>query len=262
MTHVVHHLAAQFTRAALRGLLLAALAPLGNAQTQAPAPQFYSVRVTKVKPEMAQEYRAFMQNETLPALKKGGVKLRNAVVTATFGDAVEYLFVEPVASLKQFDEPGPLNKALGQEGNRAWTAKWLRLIASSRAYIVQLRPDLSIIPNPGAPPSKLALAVTITVAPGRTAEYESFLKNDLLPIAKKAWSKGILISKVVLGGDGSEYRALIPVDSFEELEKEAQAATLAGFGRIGVKTAGIVLHSETAVYRYVPELSIRPEGQK
>ena len=67
-----------------------------------------------------------------------------------------------------------------------------------------------------------------------------------------------MISKVVLGGDGSEYRALIPLDSFDELEKGSQVALREGMSRIGAKTAGIVLHSETAVYRFVPELSIRP----
>ena len=263
MTIVIHQSTSQFTRAALFSLLLAAaLASFTFAQTQAPAPQFYSVRVTQVKPEMAQEYRAFMQNETIPAYKKGGVKLRNTAVTATFGPSMEYISVEPVASLKQFDEPAPLLKALGEEGNRTWNAKWLRLIASSRAYLAQFRPDLSIIPTPGAPPAKLGLSITVTVAPGRTAEYESYVKDDLLPIIKKAWAKGVVISKVVLGGDGSEYHAVIPLDSFDELEKGSQVAALAGFGKLAAKVAGVVLHSETAVYRYVPELSIRPEAQK
>ncbi len=252
--------------AALSALLLAILcAPFSFAQTQPPAaPQFLSVRVTRVKPEMAQEYRPFMQNETIPAYKKGGVKLRNTLVTANFGEALEYYSVEPVESLKQFDDPnGPLRKALGEEGQRAWSAKWLRMISGSHNYLVQLRPDLSVnMPKAGTPHAKLALSVRITVAPGRVQEYESYVKTDVLPILQKAYPKGVIVNKVVFGGNGNEYFVVVFVDSFEELEKSAQVATREGFAKIQPKTAGIVLHTANSVLRYVPELSIRPEPQK
>ncbi|MEK7830243.1 MAG: hypothetical protein AAB401_04110, partial [Acidobacteriota bacterium] len=209
------------------------------------------------------EYRPFMQNETIPALKKGGVKLRNTLVTANFGEALEYITVEPAESLKQFDGQAPLLKALGDESNRAWSAKWLRMIAGSHTYLVQLRPDLSVnMPKPGTPHTKLAFSVRITVAPGRVQEYESYVKADVLPILQKAYPKGVLVSKVVVGGNCNEYFMVVFADSFEELEKSAQVATREGFTRIQPKTAGIILHTENNVLRYVPELSISPSAPK
>lgn len=247
-------------------LATAAFASVSFAQSQ-PQPttlsNLYLVRVTHVKLESAREYSALMQNETMPALKKGGVKLRNALTSTTFGEAGEYIFVEPVESLKRFDEPESLRKALGDEGYRAWLAKWARLVASSHAYIVQFRPDLSVnTPKPDAPPAKFAMGVRITVAPGRQTEYESSVKTDLLPILQKAFPKGVLTSKVLLGGNGNEYRVLIPVDSYADLERGLMAAVAEGFMKIQSKTAGIILHTENTILRHVPELSIRPEAQK
>ena len=40
----------------------------------APKPQLSRVSVTQVKPEMWEQFLAFYKNETLPALKKAGVK--------------------------------------------------------------------------------------------------------------------------------------------------------------------------------------------
>lgn len=258
-------------QATLGALLIAAsLAPFCFAQSQSQSgtqasgmSNLYLMRVTRIKPEMAQEYNSFMQNETIPAYQKSGVKLRNTLATAVFGEALENISIEPVASLKQFDEQNALRKALGEEGYRTWTAKWLRLIAGSHAYIVQLRPDLSVnMPKPDAPPAKFAMGVRITVAPGRQADYESYVKTDLLPILQKAYPRGVLTSRVLLGGNGNEYRVLILADSFADLERGLTAAVAEGFMKIQPKTAGIILHTENRVLRYVPELSIRPEAQK
>jgi hypothetical protein len=265
MTHISQGSISQYIRITLFGLLLASvLAPFSFAQTQPPAaPQYLVVRITRVKPEMAQEYRPFMQNETIPALKKGGVKQRTTLASANFGEAGEYVTVEPAESLKQFDGQGPLLKALGEEGQRAWSAKWLRMIAGSHTYLVQLRPDLSAnIPKPGTPHTNLAFSIRITIAPGRVQDYESYVKNDVLPILQKAYPKGVLVSKVVFGGNGNEYFVAVFVDSFEELEKSAQLAIREGFAKIQPKTAGIILHTENAILRYVPELSIQPEARK
>jgi hypothetical protein len=247
-------------------LIAATCAPFGFAQSQSQptAPSnLYLVRVTRVKPEMVREYRELTQNEAIPAYKKGGVKLQNTMATALFGEAFEFITIEPAESLKQFDGPGPIQKALGAEGQRAFNAKRQRLIAGSHGYIVQLRPDLSAnLPKPDAPPARGALAVRITVAPGRQAEYESSVKTDLLPILQKAFPKGVLTSKVLLGGNGNEYHVLALTDSFADLERGLTAAVAEGLMKIQSKTAGIILHTENSVLRYVPELSIRPEPQK
>lgn len=233
---------------------------LSFAQTQPPAPQLFAVQETRVKPEMSEEYYSFIQNEMSPAFKKAGIKQWDAYTTANFGE-VRFLYIRPIASLKEFDETDALTKVLGQEGRRALLAKWLRLIVSSRGYLVGMRPNLSIMPKTNDAP-KLALLVTHKVAVGRGAAFEDIVKNETLPIFQKTNVKAFLMGRVALGGDSNEYLSVMRFDSFEEIEKWAVAAQLQGFGKIAEKEVGITLHRETAVLRYVPALSIRPEAQK
>ena len=230
------------------------------AQTQPPAPQLLAVRETRVKPEMREEYLAFMQKETIPAYKKAGIKQWDAYATSNFGE-VKFYFLRPIAGLKEFDEMDALTKALGEEGRRAWVAKWSRMIISSRGYLVGMRPNLSIMPKTNDAP-KLALLVSHKVALGRTAEFEAIMKNDYLPIFEKTNLKALFMGRVSLGGDVNEYLSVSRFDSFEEIEKWAIAAQLEGFGKLAAKEVGIVLQRESAVFRYLPELSIRPAVQK
>jgi hypothetical protein len=237
--------------------------PQSQTTTQAPAaPQLYQVAITRVKPGMVTEYREFVQKESLPAYRKAGVKERAAWTTATFGQGFEFIYVTPIESLGQFDDPGPLVKALGQEGQRAYVAKWARMIDSYRGFVVTARPDLSLPPKTNEAP-KLALVVTHKVALGRTAEFEGITKNEVLPIlGKTGVIKGMLMSKVALGGDSNEYISSSLFDSYGDIQKWATAAQMQGFGKVAPKEVGITLHRETAVYRYVPELSISPAAQK
>jgi hypothetical protein len=244
--------------------LIATTVSFAQTQTQPTTmTNLYLVRVERVKPELMREYRELKQNELIPAYKKGGVTLHSTYTTSLIGEHFEFISVEPVESLKQFDGQGPVVKALGTEGQTALQTKHRRLINSAHNYIVQLRPDLSAnVPKPEAPPAKGALAVRLTVAPGRTQDYENYVKADVLPILKKAYPKGVLTAKVMLGGNGNEYRVLVLVDSFDELEQAMMEAVQEGFMKIQPKTAGIILHTENSIVRYVPELSIRPEPQK
>ncbi|MBS1808746.1 MAG: hypothetical protein JST84_11185 [Acidobacteria bacterium] len=249
----------------MKRLLLATLftlivTTLSFAQTQAPAPQLLVVRETRVKLELSQEYYTFMQQETLPAYRKAGIKQWDAYTTENFGE-MKFYYIRPIASLKEFDETDALTKALGEDGRRAWTAKWLRLIVSSRGYLVQMRPTLSLMPKTSAAP-KLALLVTHKIAVGRAAEFEAIVKNETVPILQKTDVKAFLVGRVSLGGDANEYLSVLRFDSYEEMEKWAVAAQLQGFGKIAEKEVGITLHRETAVFRYRPDLSIRPEPQK
>ena len=265
MTYAVRSL--HTTRAALLNLLLlAVLVPCSLAQSQTPPTtiqNLYLVRIAHVRPELAQEYNTFMRDETIPAYKKGGVKLLNTLATSLFGEDLEFISITPAASLAQFDEQSPLVKALGLAGQQAWMAKQRRLTANYHYYLAQLLPSLCFnLPKPDAPPPKGYFAVTITTVPGRMQEYESFFKSDLLPALQKAFPRGVLTAKVILGGNSGEYRVFMPSDSFAELERAIIDAGTAGLFKDSPRTASLVLRVETATYRHVPELSIRPEAQK
>ena len=105
---------------------------------EAPKPQLSRVSVTQVKPEMWAQFLEFYKIETLPALKKGGVK-QSLVMQSSgpVGESFEFRVVQPLDSLAQFDEGSALTKALGTEGRKAYDAKRRTMIVSGQAYIIR-----------------------------------------------------------------------------------------------------------------------------
>ena len=207
---------------------------------------------------MAPQFREFYLKETLPAQQKAGVKQQSVWTTAAFGEAFEYVTIRPIEGLQEFDEPSPMTKALGEEGARKWAAKRATMIVSTRSYVMQARPEMSLAPDPNAVP-KLAFVSRASIAPGRSTDFENYVKNDVLPIVKKTNPKGHLVTKVTTGGDTEAYISATLLDSFADFEKWGAALAKEGYGNIVAKRAGIVMRREMAVYRYVPELSIRPQ---
>ena len=241
-------------------IIITSTLALSQSQTPTATPPAYQVSVVKIKNGMGQEYQDFHKSERIPALKKGGVKEEGIWRTAQFGQPGEYIIARRVENLAQFDDPSPINKALGAEAARAHNAKLASFIENARNYLISLRPELSITPKAGTA-LKLASHTTTRIAPGRRTEYENYIKNDLLPLLKKAEVKGFLFYRVTMGGDANEYHSLILADSFADMQKTNWAISQAGYGNIEPKTAGIVTYREITMIRYVPELSIAPAPQ-
>jgi len=125
------------------------------------------------------------------------------------------------------------------------------------------RPDLSILP-PTATPPKLFLISWITVVPGRTQEFESFIKNDMLPVIKRAQVPGYLVSQVLFGGATNQYVLLTGRDSYADLDKGLpweQVLGREGASKLLQKGAPYISHGERSIVRFVPELSIMPAVQ-
>ena len=227
-----------------------------------PTPEFLSITVVSVKPEMVTEFQNFVKNTTNPALKKAGVKWRDMwQSTPVSGDAFEYVIVAPVEKFGQYDGPGPLEKGLGgAQAFAAWQTKASTLVNSVRRYIIRTRPDLSFMAKRAGPP-KLAVITSVHVAPNRNAEFENFVKNELTPVMKQA-QVSYLVSQTIFGGDANEYISLTLRDTFTDLDKGpvvVQVLGQEGADKLLQKLpAGVVTNVERSLTRYVPELSIAP----
>lgn len=241
-------------------LSLCLLAALSAFAQDAPKPQLSRVLVTQVKPEMWERFLEFYKNETLPALKKAGVK-QSLVMQSSgpVGNGYELRVVQPIDSLAQFDEGSALTKVLGPEGRKAYDAKRRAMIVSSHAYIIRSIPEAAIAQN-GT--SKLMIRREISVAPGRRADYESYQK-DLLAVLKKTNLKGHRVSRLVIGGDLNLYFHVNSFDSWAEYEKfQAELPKVEGYSKLAGRTAGVVMHTNISAYTPMPELSISPAPVK
>jgi hypothetical protein len=223
-------------------------------------PQLSRVSVTEVKPEMWEQFLEFYKNETLPALKKGGIN-QSLVMQSSgqVGNGYELRVVQPIDSLAQLDENSILTKVLGTEGRKAYNAKRRSMIVSSHAYIIRSVPEATI-PQDGM--SKLMIRREISVAPGRRNEYESYLK-DLLAVLKKTKLKGHRVSRLIIGGDLNMYFTLDSFDSWAEYEKfQAEMSNVEGSSKLTGRITGLVMHTNLSAYTPMPELSITPAPAK
>ena len=229
-----------------------------KAKPAAPAgPQYYAISVLGIKSDMVNEWMEFAKNESMPALKKGGVKERSVWGTATFGDVFQYVTITPIESFAQYDGEPAVQKALGREGYQAYLRKAARFVSSVRTFADRERADLSYVGKmPVAP--KLAVVSFVQVAPGRGPEFERTLKTDILPAIKRSGLAGFFVSQTVYGGDANSYTIVVPYDTFAEIGKGPavqRALGDAAYQSVMRKNIGVVTHIERMVARYLPDLS-------
>jgi hypothetical protein len=253
-------------------ILAAVLASFSFAQNQ-PAPgsaatqtgQQFLISTVHVQLGAGREWEDLIRNEYVPALRKAGVTWLLVWRTASLGESGEYMVARPIKDISELDDPSPLTKALGQDGERALSAKLNRVTANMHTFVVTGRSDLGIAAASGYV-TKLAGMTKTTVAPGRTAEYEKSQK-ELLTVLGKTNIKGILTAKVGGGGNPNQYISLNLFDSFADMNQLGaafrKAATEANINSQQIAPpAGVVVHTERTVMRYLPELSIQAPAGK
>ena len=232
-----------------------------TAMADAMPPQWSSITIVRVKPDMITEWQDLQKNVVNPALKKAGVKERSVFETAVFGESYEYVVITPITSFAQFDEPmSPLRKALGDGAWRDYLAKSRRCIVSAHTFGDLARLDLSYMGKmmTMTGPPKLAVVNAISVVPGRGTAFENLVKSDVLPVMKKANVIGYFVSQTVFGGDGYGYTTVTFMDSFAEIGKGSpfqQVLGPAGAANFFAKFAGVVAHQERTIARFNAELS-------
>lgn len=215
------------------------------------------VQIFQIKSDKMSDFIAMEKDEIVPALQKGGVKQRTAVATV-FGPGGEVVFLTPLDQrLTGFDGQNPFVRALGQDGANALLTKARAMIASGRTLVVRARTDLSYMPEPDA---KLPIAVVsdYSVAPGRGADFEAYLRDDLQAVHKQARTSGFMVYQPLFGGAAGGFVVASLIHDFAELDKgpaAIRALGVTGAAKLQQKLAGIVTHVERTVSREIPELT-------
>lgn len=231
--------------------------PMADAQP----PQWSSISVVRVKPDMVGEWQDLQKNVVNPALKKAGVKERAIFETAVFGESFQYVAITPITSFAQYDEPvGLLRKTLGEDAYRDYVAKARRCTVSVQTFADQSRLDLSYMGKTASAtgPPKLAVVTSLSIAPGRAAAFENLVKTEVLPVMKKADVMGYFVSQTMFGGDAWGYTSVIFYDSFAEIGKGSPFLRVlgpAGAAALFSKLAGVIAHQERVIARFNLDLS-------
>lgn len=217
-----------------------------------------------IRPGMMTAYLQWAEKEAKPLYVKAGIKrgyfFTNLYDTADRNVVTLIEMHESFAAIKARNEA--FNKNNSKEELDAWSAKSREFIVSTRAYIVETMPELSWT-NPKMKGLPLYYMVTERhIAPFRGRDYEAYLKNDWLPLVKKAESNGQLVSRLRFGGEMGHYFVFGSVHDLTELDHPSKVTQAAGgaeaVAKMQQKLIGIVQRSEQRVLRLRPEISILP----
>jgi hypothetical protein len=252
----VSGLGAQATGGRAQGTGGRAAQPAAAAATQR---NWYSVSIFTVKPERARDFVELMKTETIPMQQKAGVKFRDTWQSgAPFGDAFTYGVVTSITNFAEYDQPPLATRMLG-DAARSYTEKLASMLVSRRTFAVQDRAELSMPPAANA---KFVAAILqdATVISGHAEQFEAYIKNDMMPVLKKADTVGYTISRTVFGGDANEYHSVTYLSSFAEIDKGPGTVRVlgqAGAAALAAKGAAHISKIERTILRYVPDLSFR-----
>jgi hypothetical protein len=230
------------------------------AQSAAAAPQrnWYSVTLTTVKSDRVAEWREIQKSQTIPMQQKGGIKSRDTWQSgAPFGEGNMFGIVTPIDKFATYDMPPLALRVLGDGPGRVYGDKLAAMTVARRTFAVQDRAELSMPPAPNVK-FVAAILADVTIVSGHAAQYEAYLKDDLLPLLKKDNAAGFVVSRTIFGGNANEYHEVTYLTSFADVDKgPAQARLLNAAQRtaMAAKITPHVEHIERTILRYVPDLS-------
>lgn len=218
----------------------------------------YLVMVTQVKPDMLNEWMDIQKNEINPALKKAGIKQRTVSGTL-LGNTYEYVSVTPITTMGIFDGQNVIAQAVGPEAAARMLTKLRKCVVSTRTYSLTRLADLSAPPDS---PGPITVITRRRVAAGKRQEYEAYIKNDILPLYKKAKAEGKVLGYTVsargLGSFGNEIGSSVSLAKAADLDKGpalTQMLGREGAAKVAAKGAGLTTVIETVVRQRIADLS-------
>ena len=227
---------------------LATLPAVCNAQTRS------RVTVTRLKPEMTAEWVDLQRFEVVPAVKKAGIKSQTIYSTAIFGNANEYLTVQPFDTTGQFDGESPLIRGLDAARAARLGAKLAKCVVESHSYQITAFDELN---NNTETPSPIIISVRYRIAQGKMQDYRDLMKSDVLPVYKKAKTY-LRVSQRGPGGNPNDVTVVTGIKTFAEMNGGpflAQQLGAEAAARLNAKFAPIRTTIEVVTRRRIADLS-------
>ena len=228
-----------------------------SAQEGGPGLTRLLVTQVRVKPANIDTWRTLEREQVVPALRKAGVK-QYSVWETLVGDQNELVVVRLLPSFAELNGPDLLEKALGARAAGALNARLRECIESSHSRIENSRDEFYL--DPGA--AGTLFVSRYRAMPGRAGDYMNFVRNEMMPLARRAKENGTFagwsVTTSVQGGEPNLitlnmfYNDFAPLDGPPPLAATLGPAGVAEFLRKG---AGLINQVDQSVLKRVAELS-------
>ncbi len=233
---------------------------VGSVTLAQDATSWMRVDIMQVLPRELDDFIEMQLEEVNPALQRAGVPWRSAWRTAEFGNTYERLFVTPLESLGDLDFGGPLGRVLEPDRLGRIRDRIRRTLSARQSYAVRYRPDLSVESDDVSGLS-LAWITSIQVAPGRNADWEAFLRENIPQFRGADVVFGVY--ERVFGPGPTVWQIVENHASFGELDRPTILQRTFGeqADLVAARLTGVLLSIERSVLRYDPELSFSAAAQ-
>jgi len=226
----------------------------GEAQQE--QPQWNEVRIVHVKGERMGEFEGLLK-ELSAALSESNLPAFDVWQVAA-GELNTYHIVAALESLAQFGEMDTLPMEPLEWAN--WVNRIESTVDSQELILAEVHPDLSIEPDAQAAgdPPELLMLLSQTVMPGRSQEYETWLREEVLPALRESDIDGVISNRLTFGADNRTWVFAVPIPSWSELGQPSPLHRSMGeqaAEEMLNRGDSMVERSETIVLRARPELS-------
>src|SRR5712664_1080965 len=229
---------------------------------------YLDVYIVKVKPEKIADFQVLARKWVDANRRFNGD--RWLATETLFGEGGVFVFTslrQDYAEIDKLGDAGMLaaNKAFGKEATLKMLHDWESCLVWSRSELRRRRPDLSR----KAPTdmdsyakligeSRVLRTAAVHVRPGHIADFEALMKEAKEAGEKAANTQPVLVSQVVEGSKGTTFYVTSLRGSLGGFDKNPTLREILGedrFKRYLQVTAETVEGSESALYRFSPELS-------
>ncbi len=207
------------------GVLLISAPTMMLAQDEEPAgPGYINIRIQTVKPDRVAQWES-LRKEMSENRQEGGWAFYH-VYQRQLGPLTTYLMVSPATAI---GEPGAaIEEPPAVPISENWfNAMWGTLDSQS---LITLRtyPELATLQTESAHPSANFVHVRIrTAAAGRSADFEEWLRDDLVPGLRAAGAGDVRNLRIVLGGSPRTWVTFSFVEGWPEPAVELDPRILA-----------------------------------
>ena len=233
---------------------------------------YLDVYIVKVKPEKVAEFNAIAKKVVEANRRHNGDRWLASETMYGEGDTFVFTSIrENYADIEKANETfmGALHKAYGKDAAEKILHDWENCLAGSRSELRRRRFDLSRkAPTDAAAyaqligGSRVLRTTAVHVRPGHVADFEALLKDLKAAGEQAANTQPVLVSQVVEGSKGTTFYISTLRSSMAGFDKNPTIREI--LGEEGYKkylqvSAESVEGSESALYRFSPELSNPPE---
>jgi hypothetical protein len=234
---------------------------------------YLDVFIAKVKPEKVADFQGITK-KWADANRRFNSADRWITLETVYGEGNVYQFTSTLKEYADIDKTNEAamlaaNKAFGKEAAQKMEQDFNNCLVWSRSEFRRRRWDLSRKAPQGAEAyakfigeSRLLRTTAVHIRPGHTAEFEALLKDVKEAGEKNPDTHPVFVSQVLEGGKGTTFYLSTLRSSMGGFDHNPTTKEILGdeaFNKLQQIVAETYETTESALYRFVPELSNPPE---